>query len=691
MAIYRRGAIYWWQSSVTITLLVNRPINIRVSLRTSIPPEARWRAAALELARTEIMKHVKDLKPSVAAKDLPKIFRKAFKRELDRIVVAQAQTPELSNSHRSYNTHYARYFTVLAAEPRLLDGELESHAEFMERGLTSDDADSLFLIARKHLDHPAISVGQIARDLENIGVAPTERNMRSVARIVAAGYRNANITASEHLGAPIPASEIWPLPPSIMSAIGKIARGVENSSQTQAAYSSRQGHSRDPEDSATPPEQAEAMNLKRFTISEVAELILEERIEEGSFEPERRRDIRAAIAIFVAANGDVAFEDVRQSHLHAMRKLFPRLPVPYGHKSKDENGGIVQESVAEAVLRGDELRERWRNDPVQANAEKCSYVGLSVNTQRKHLTWLSSIFTHAKDNEELNSPKNLDFTMVRKRLKQPELQGDRYAVKTGKKKNKYGLPWDEGDLARMLEAPIWRGCEDLWRRTTPGSQIIHDGYYWILPLLVCTAARSDEITGLTVTDIFFDVDTPYIHIRPNGLRRIKTDASSRKVPIADRILNLGFREYVEAIRDAGHAAVFPEFENAKMGFDKCFYKYAFEPLRTAVFPAGTQKKMGRKDVDARSIRTTGASSLRRKHGTSQSVDYDKSHRKGLLGHEEGDVTGDIYEDDFEPIELKPMVEHLSTMLPPIERYPIQLRPAKYQKFGRPRGRPKKNV
>ncbi len=577
------------------------------------------------------MKHVADLKRSVAAKDLPKIFRKAFKRELNRIVIAQTQTPELSDSHLRFNTHYARYFTVLAAEPRLLDGELESHAEFMERGLTSDDADSLFLIARKHLDHPAISVGQIARDLQNIGVVPTERNMRSVARIVAAGYRDANIMACGRLGAPLPDSEIWPLPPSITSAIGEIAQGAEKAPlQSQSTAPQSQGHSEVQVSSGAPSPQTEMPQTKRPTISEIAELILEERIERGSFEPERRRDIHAAVAIFVAANGDIAFEDIRQAHLHEMRKLFPRLPVPYGHKSKNEDGEVVQESVAEAVLRGDILRERWNNDPVKADEEKCSYVGLSVKTQKKHLIWLSSIFTHAEDNEKFNVPKNLNFKTVRKNLMEPKLQGERYAVKPGKKKNKYGLPWDEGDLARMLEAPIWHGCDDQWRRTTPGSQIIHDGYYWILPFLVCTAARSDEIAGLAVGDIFLDDDTPYFYIRTNALRRIKTDASARKVPIADRILKLGFREYVEAIRDAGHAAVFPEFEHAKMGFDKCFYKYAFEPLRTAVFPDGTQKKKGRKDVDVRSIRTTGASSMRRKHSASRSVDYDKSHRKGGL-------------------------------------------------------------
>jgi integrase len=211
----------------------------------------------------------------------------------------------------------------------------------------------------------------------------------------------------------------------------------------------------------------------------------------------------------------------------------------------------------------------------------------------------------------------------------------------------------------------------------------------VLLIIVATLARSDEICGLAVDDVFLDCETPYIHIRRNALRRLKNASSERRVPIASKILELGFADYVAAMRKAGHKALFPEYLHPTMDFEKVFRKDLFDPLRKHVFPNGTSRKRGRKDVDVHSIRTFGLASTAKHFEETRNPAFDKDHRKALSGHEPGDTTSGVYEEDLEPRDLVPMVEYLASFIPPIPKRPLNLRPPEFQKFGKPKGRRRK--
>lgn len=190
-------------------------------------------------------------------------------------------------------------------------------------------------------------------------------------------------------------------------------------------------------------------------------------------------------------------------------------------------------------------------------------------------------------------------------------------------------------------------------------------------------------------DIFLAGEDAYIHIRPNSLRGLKNDQSERKVPIASRILELGFADYVAAMRAAGYKALFPEYLHPTMKFETVFRKNLFDPLRAYCFPNGTSRKRGRKDVDIQSLRTFGMDETEAHYEKTRDPAFDKKHRKGLGGHEQEDTAGKVYEDDFEPHELLPQVEFLASFLPQIPKRPLNIRPPEFQKLGKPRGRKKK--
>lgn len=682
MALYRRGSVFWWKSRLRFGSAPSHHTIVRMSLRTTSPQQARSRAAELDLAKDAMMEQMPILKRSVTADDMPALYKRAFERELDRIIVAQFQEPGRVDDHLAFNRHYARYFTLLATEPRLLDASMESYDEHLERGLSRADADALAAIASRHKHRRPISPGQLADDLRSQGVEPSERNLTACARVTAAAYRNANIEACEELGAPLAKDEIWPLPQHLQQLALKRAMPAAPVPSGRGADTARSISDLNCEGD----EPSEAPLLSVF-----AKTALDKMIKAGAWDKGRKRDIDGAVRIFVAANGDIPINAITQKHLIAMKDLFPRLPVVYGRLRHDESGKEIRESIEEALERGDALRRQWDEDPTAADAKGVPYVGLSRVTQCKHMTWISSLITHLEGHDPDLAPKGLNFAAVRKTLVNPKKQGERHSVKNDQKRNAGRRPWHPDELRQMLISPVWYGCAGLWRRFEPGDEVIHDGSYWVLPLIISTLARSDEIAGLAVADIALDCEVPFFYIRETNIRRIKTVSSARRVPIAKKLLDLGFADYVRAMEQAGHLALFPEFDHETMDSEKCFYKDLFDPLRKLVFPNGTSRKRGRKDVDVPSIRTLGFNLLRAKEAETGLKVFNKEHRQGLGGHEPNDTEGKHYDEDFEPEELVELVEVLATLLPDIPKRPFNPRPLEYQRFGKPRGRPRKRV
>lgn len=812
MAVYQRGSVFWWKSRLRFRSVPVRHIMVRISLRTASPSQARARAAQLELARNAIMEQLPLLRREMKPDDLPIIYKGAFERELDTIILKQATDPGRAELHRATNLHYARYLTLLATEPRLLDRSLDSHAELQERGLSATDADALSILSQKHRDQQPISHRTVSHDLMAMGVKPTTKNMQACAPTVAAAYRDACIAACESLGLPISPDEVWPLPAHLEKLVKKPPHASDAPAVAPACETVRvdvmtaSAASMEPEASAplkqsTPvapapslsiaqprdpilsdyalapadtalmrPESADAedaghaggdhahdqsdsnikpvivgregsasltpvqnrdveispltglpiskhlisealANLTGFhgeaqrapqshvvqeptlppgpLLSDYAQATVAEKVDSGAWKNDRQRDILAAVAIFVAANGDVPVNRIEQQHLSNMARLFRRLPKFYGHKRKVANGTIVAETIEEALIRGDGLREIWKKDPVEAERQKVPYVGLSLVTQNKHLTWMSALVTQLEGSQSHLAPKGLNFAAVRKTLTEPTSQGERAMVLSGQKANTGRLPWSVAELQKLFGAPIWQGCAGLWHRFTSGTLIIHDGSYWVPLLLISNYGRISEIAGLATDDVHLDCDVPYFQIRENALRGVKTASSVRDVPIPSRVLELGFADYVRAMRAAGHKALFPEFHHPTMNFQKNFSKIVFDPLRNFAFPDGTSRKRGRKDVDCHSIRTFGMNEVSKHFEESKDPRFNERHGNALGGHEQSGTAAQHYLEDLSPRALLPQVDFLTSYVPDIPKHPLNLRPPEHQKFGRLMGRPPK--
>jgi integrase len=110
------------------------------------------------------------------------------------------------------------------------------------------------------------------------------------------------------------------------------------------------------------------------------------------------------------------------------------------------------------------------------------------------------------------------------------------------------LPYSPGDLKRIFSEER-KGAAN----------------YWLPYLALYTGARLEELAQLRVVDVKTDDGVAYLDIHGRDGRRIKTRSSERKVPLHPELLRLGFLQYVEGQRKAGHERVSSTLEQDTHG------------------------------------------------------------------------------------------------------------------------------
>lgn len=129
-------------------------------------------------------------------------------------------------------------------------------------------------------------------------------------------------------------------------------------------------------------------------------------------------------------------------------------------------------------------------------------------------------------------------------------------------------PWKKVHLECLFHSPLYLGGGDaLQRLIVPkgAARVWHDAAYFAPLIWYYTGACREEICGLEIADITIDHPVPHFEIKDNLTRGRdgevageKREARRRHLPIHPQLIRLGFIDYVKAIRDEGHVALFPE-------------------------------------------------------------------------------------------------------------------------------------
>jgi integrase len=227
-------------------------------------------------------------------------------------------------------------------------------------------------------------------------------------------------------------------------------------------------------------------------------------------------------------------------------------------------------------------------------------------------------------------------------------------------KKKAKKPWTVDLMRIFFLAPIWRGCAGFHGRLKAHGKltVYHDAAYWLLLMLWWMGLRLNEAAGLQLVEVITDgVHHPHIKVVENSLRTIKTEAGERFLPIPQRLIDLGFLDYVDVMRSEGHGFLFPELwltglsggdQFARIVWNKLLRWFLQQP--GAYRPEGAGGKL----ADMHSIRTCFVSMTSRAPN--------KSQWRQMVGHEGEGVTEITYDRLVEMGELQAYLTDIKAIM-----------------------------
>lgn len=133
-------------------------------------------------------------------------------------------------------------------------------------------------------------------------------------------------------------------------------------------------------------------------------------------------------------------------------------------------------------------------------------------------------------------------------------------------------PFSTEQLRRIFGAPLFTGCKDDENGyAVPGDRRPRRARFWVPLIGLFHGLRMNEICQLEVRDIQ-KIDGIMCFRIASGvsgtgqMKRVKTAASERLVPIHNELIKFGFLAFVESQRICGESCLFPELPLGHLGY-----------------------------------------------------------------------------------------------------------------------------
>ncbi|MFC6282458.1 MULTISPECIES: site-specific integrase [Polaromonas] len=261
----------------------------------------------------------------------------------------------------------------------------------------------------------------------------------------------------------------------------------------------------------------------------------------------RQQKMAQSFSLFIEAMGDPVLGTIDRGMMKAYRDALKLQP---HHPERVRN--------SHAVSTFKEL---------QAVAKANSLPLMTTNTLNTHCEHMSELFTWAVREEMME--RNPAEALV--------------TAKRDKRDQDSRAPFSDADLQLIFGAEWFQNGKGT--PTSKGKYFDFRPHYYWLPLLgLFTGARLNELCQLHLTDIkrsaaatdYFDFNLDDEDKTDEGSGReaekdksLKNVNSRRIVPVHQILIDLGFIEYVEALRKAGHKRLFPEISRDRVkGYSK---------------------------------------------------------------------------------------------------------------------------
>lgn len=350
------------------------------------------------------------------------------------------------------------------------------------------------------------------------------------------------------------------------------------------------------------------------SVAEVIDVFLRDKRASLSNQP--LNELRSGLELFRHFMGDEPFNRLTKEKLREFRTLVPKLPARIS----------VNKTLKDLPI-----------DEVVRIAKKNNFERIAARTVEVKIAAVRQLVKWAFESADFLD-EDISGPLERKYVNVKDNKGtiNYIAFETFHLKNLLGSYLYSGDIPKRM-------------------RVINPARFWVPMIALFSGARLEEICQLYMQDIVFEDGVQIFRFTPEDDEDIgkevnfKTDSSHRRVPIHNRLIEMGFGDYLEELRQRGESRLFPDIDNnnikEKFGFS--ISKWFGDTMSKSI---GYKKKS---KYCFHSFRKNFIQRLQNTSGVTREV------RKALVGHSigGGDVH-EVYEGNYDVHILKQAIDLL---------------------------------
>jgi len=190
-----------------------------------------------------------------------------------------------------------------------------------------------------------------------------------------------------------------------------------------------------------------------------------------------------------------------------------------------------------------------------------------------------------------------------------------------------GTGFEPNELSKLFRLPLFCGCQDHHHPLIPGDYLVRDHRFWAPLIALFTGARTAEIAQLKLDEVIFDEGLPHFIIQASEGSSLKTHAATRRIPMHNKLIELGLKSYAADLKSAGEQRLFPSWRKPTgKGYADASSQRFF---RRSIIPLITTRQHPRPNFH--SFRNTMKDEMVR-------IGMTPAHQDVILGHEPAGMT-----------------------------------------------------
>ncbi|MEY9130224.1 hypothetical protein ACVIWV_003882 [Bradyrhizobium diazoefficiens] len=259
----------------------------------------------------------------------------------------------------------------------------------------------------------------------------------------------------------------------------------------------------------TPPPERKAAEADPFAFTAFWNDFEKHKLAVQEWKPDTAANARGSVNIFTKINPDATIADLLSKPI-AMNFKATMLQLPRHYA----RGKLTSRTIDQLITVGQSLRPADR---------------MQKGTVNKHVANLKEYWDYLVSQKKL--PADL----------QNPFAGLHIPKAKGKRARDERHNWPQSLERQLFESPLYTGCASIHRRAKKGEEVHRDALFW-MPLLARTmGTRENEICDALVGSVKSEETDegliPYLEILDG-----KDSGSTRDVPIANLVLDMGFLE-----------------------------------------------------------------------------------------------------------------------------------------------------